>query len=73
MNSATDHTPADLFQTFAWAALTAVLVGYAIAEGSIGALVAGIVTLVQTWHAWTSSSEHPEGALDRFAPQHLSR
>ena len=67
MSSLSDHTPADLFQTIAWAALTAVLFGYAIAEGSVGALVAGAVTFMQTWHAWTSSAERPEGEPLRFA------
>jgi hypothetical protein len=72
MSSITDRTSAEILQTIAWAALTAVLFGYAIAEGSIGALVIGALTLVQTWHAWTSSPESPEVEAQRFAPMQLS-
>jgi hypothetical protein len=71
MSSFSDHTPADLFQTIAWAALTAVLMGYAVAQGSIGALILGAVTLVATWHAWTAPAERPEGEQLRFAQQQL--
>jgi hypothetical protein len=71
MPSFDSHTPADLFQTLAWAALTAVILGYAIADGTIGALVLGLVTLVQTWHAWTSSAQRADAASQRFAPQQL--
>ena len=65
------HTPADLFQTIAWAALTVVFLAYAIAESSIGALVIGAALLVQTWHAWTASSERAEGEPHGVAPQEL--
>jgi hypothetical protein len=71
MTSSGIHTPADLFQTIAWAALTAVIFAYAIADGSIGALVLGALTLVQTWHAWTSSSRDAQDQPQRFAPQQL--
>jgi hypothetical protein len=73
MTSSAHHTPADLFQTIAWAALTAVLFGYAIADGTLGALVLGALTLVQTWRAWTASSELvAEAKPERFAPHSLA-
>jgi hypothetical protein len=73
MTSSARHTPADIFQTIAWAALTAVLFGYAIADGTIGALVLGALTLVQTWRAWTVSSEAvAEAKHERFAPHSLA-
>ena len=73
MTSSAPHTPADIVQTIAWAALTAVLLGYAIADGGLGALVLGAVTLVQAWRAWTSSSEAVAQAKpERFAPHSLA-
>jgi hypothetical protein len=70
MTTTSNPTPADVFQTIAWAALTAVMFGYAIAQGSIGALILGAATLVQTWHAWTSASERPvNDARDGLIPQ----
>jgi hypothetical protein len=71
MSSFANHTPADLLQTIAWAALTAVLLGYAIAEGTVGALVLGAATLVLTWHAWTHSAAQDTDE-PRFAPQQLA-
>jgi hypothetical protein len=71
MPSIDSKTPADIFQTIAWAALTAVILGYAIADGSIGALILGAVTLVQTWHAWTSAADRSDAESQRFAPQQL--
>ena len=65
------HTPADLFQTIAWAALTVVFLAYAIAESSLGALGVAAALVVQTWRAWTASSERVEGEPLRFAPQQL--
>jgi hypothetical protein len=65
------HTPADLFQTVAWAALTVVFLAYAIADGTIGALVVAAVLLVQTWHAWTASEQRAERESLDFAPQSL--
>jgi hypothetical protein len=57
MTSSANNLPAAAFQTIAWVALTAIFFGYALAEGSVGALVLGALTLVQTWHAWTSRDE----------------
>jgi hypothetical protein len=73
MTSSDHHTAADVFLTVAWAALTAVLLGYAIADGTIGALVLGVVTLVQTWRSWTASSRPlAETQPERFAPHSLA-
>ena len=52
--SDTAATPADLVMVVAWVALTAVLFGYAIVDGSIGALVLGALVLTQVWSAWSS-------------------
>jgi hypothetical protein len=70
MPTTSNHTPADVFQTIAWAALSAVIFGYAIAQGSLGALVLGALTLVQTWHAWTGGSQRlVNDAQDKLVPQ----
>jgi cytochrome b len=70
--SDTRITPADVFQMVAWAALTAVLFGYAIADGSIGALVLGALVLTQVWGAWSSAaSRQANDVRDKLAPQEL--
>jgi hypothetical protein len=67
MASIDSRTPADIFQTIAWVALTAVLFGYALVEGSLGALVMGAATLVLTSHAWIAPADRSERDAVRLA------
>ena len=62
----THLTAADAVMIVAWAALTVVLLGYATVEGSLGALVLGVLTMFQAWNAWRGAAERDDAALIRF-------
>jgi hypothetical protein len=65
-------TPADLFQTVAWAALTAVFFAYAIADSSIGAAILGLLVLTQVWAAFSSArSRELNPTQDTLVPAEL--
>ena len=53
-------TAADAAMIVAWAALTVILVAYAIAEGSIGAIVLAALTAFGGWTAWRGAAERDE-------------
>jgi hypothetical protein len=59
-------TTADVAMIGAWAALTVVLLGYATVEGTLGALVLGVLTMFQAWNAWRGAAERDDTALIRF-------
>ena len=59
-------TTADVAMIGAWAVLTVVLLGYAIVDGSLGALVLAVLTMVQVWNAWRGAAERDDTALIRF-------
>jgi len=60
MTSSFDTKLAGAAMTLLWTVLTVVLFGYAIAESSLGALVLGALTLVQTWRAWSDAASHED-------------
>jgi hypothetical protein len=65
-------TLADVFQIVAWAALTAVAFGYAIAESSIGAALLGVLLLTQVFTAWSSArSRELNPTHDTLVPAEL--
>jgi hypothetical protein len=59
-------TTADTTLIVAWAALTVVLVAYAIAEGSIGAIVLAALTTLQSWNAWRGAVQRDDSSQLRF-------
>jgi hypothetical protein len=59
-------TPADTALIVAWAALTVILVAYAIAEGSIGAIVLAVLTTLQAWNAWRGAAQRDDSSQLRF-------
>jgi hypothetical protein len=68
MPTSDSHAPARLFQTIAWAVLTVVFVAYAISESSIGALILGALTLVQTHAAFTHAADADGNGQLRLSP-----